>query len=163
MLQIITIICVTYVQKNFSIRALIKQLLTKYQNFTKLPQIPHIHINRIFLDQLLHPYKFHGRDMSGILFFNFASCEPLNSKGLKFCIFSSRKTKFPYASGCCPLQTPPAASTPPSFSYSIKSYHLGLHWYFSYICIFMIGMHRRIEKRNCIPCMHMLLIHHLNL
>ena len=30
-----------------------------------------------FLDQLLHPYKFHGRDMSGILFFNFASCEPL--------------------------------------------------------------------------------------
>ena len=31
-----------------------------------------------FLDQLLHPYKFHGRDMSGILFFIFASCELLN-------------------------------------------------------------------------------------
>ena len=31
-----------------------------------------------FLDQLLHPYKFHGRDMSGILFFIFASCEPLS-------------------------------------------------------------------------------------
>ena len=30
-----------------------------------------------FLDQLLHPYKFHGSDMSGILFFIFASCEPL--------------------------------------------------------------------------------------
>ena len=30
-----------------------------------------------FLDQLLHPYKFYGRDMSGILFFIFASCEPL--------------------------------------------------------------------------------------
>ena len=30
-----------------------------------------------FLDQLLHPFKFHGRGMSGILFFNFASCEPL--------------------------------------------------------------------------------------
>ena len=30
------------------------------------------------LDQLLHPYKFCGRDMSGILFFIFASCEPLN-------------------------------------------------------------------------------------
>ena len=30
------------------------------------------------LDQLIHPYKFHGRDMSGILFFIFASCEPLN-------------------------------------------------------------------------------------
>ena len=26
---------------------------------------------RNFLDQLLHPYKFHGRDMSGILFFSF--------------------------------------------------------------------------------------------
>ena len=31
-----------------------------------------------FLDQLLHPYKFHGRDMSGILFFIFASREPVN-------------------------------------------------------------------------------------
>ena len=31
-----------------------------------------------FLDQLLHPYKFYGRDMSGILFFIFASCEPLS-------------------------------------------------------------------------------------
>ena len=29
-----------------------------------------------FLDQLLHPYKFHGRDMLEILFFIFASCEP---------------------------------------------------------------------------------------
>ena len=83
-LQIITIICVTHVQKNFQIRASIKQLLTKYQIFTKLPQIPHIHINRNFsiwnfLDQLPHPYKFYGRDMSGILFFIFASCEPLIS------------------------------------------------------------------------------------
>ena len=32
-----------------------------------------------FWDQLLHPYKFYGRDMSGILFFIFASCEPLRS------------------------------------------------------------------------------------
>ena len=84
-LQIILIICVTHVQKNFQIRASSKELLTKYQIFTKLPQIPHIHINRIFfkyicnfLDQLLHPYKFYGRDMSGILFFIFASCEPLS-------------------------------------------------------------------------------------
>ena len=30
-----------------------------------------------FLDQLLHPYKFYSRNMSGILFFIFASCEPL--------------------------------------------------------------------------------------
>ena len=77
-------ICVTHVQKNFQIWASIKQLLTKYQIFTKLPQIPHIHINRnfssifaTFLDQLLHPYKFYGRDMSGVLFFIFASYEPL--------------------------------------------------------------------------------------
>ena len=82
-LQIITIICVTHLQKNFWIWTSIKQLLTKYQIFMKLPQIPHIHINRnfssifvTFLDQLLHPYKFHGSDMSGILFFIFASCEP---------------------------------------------------------------------------------------
>ena len=40
--SLITIICVTHVQKNFQIRASIKQLLTKYQIFTKLPQIPHI-------------------------------------------------------------------------------------------------------------------------
>ena len=30
-----------------------------------------------FLDQLLHAYKYHGRDMSEILCFIFASCEPL--------------------------------------------------------------------------------------
>ena len=42
------IICVTRVQKNVQIRASIKQLLTKYEIFTKLPQIPHIQINRNF-------------------------------------------------------------------------------------------------------------------
>ena len=85
MLQIITIICVTHVQKiSFKIQASIKQLLTKYQIFTILPQISHFHKNRNFssifcnfLDQLLHPYKFYGRDMSEIPFFIFASCEPL--------------------------------------------------------------------------------------
>ena len=41
-------ICVTHVQKNFLIRTSTKQLLTKYQTFTTLPQIPHIHINRNF-------------------------------------------------------------------------------------------------------------------
>ena len=87
MLQIITIICVTHVQKNFWIRASIKQLLTKYQIFTILPQISHFHQNRnfsrifaFFLDQLLHPYKFYGRDMAGILFFIFASCESLKQE-----------------------------------------------------------------------------------
>ena len=47
-LQIITVICVTHVQKNFQIQTWIKQLLTKYQFFTKLPQIPHIHMNLNF-------------------------------------------------------------------------------------------------------------------
>ena len=46
--QIITIICVTYVQKDYQIRALIKQLLTKYQICTKLPQISHFHKNSDF-------------------------------------------------------------------------------------------------------------------
>ena len=70
--------------KEFLNSSLIKQLLTKYQIFTTLPQISHFHKNRnfssiicTFLDQLLHPYKFYGRDMSGTLFFIFASCEPL--------------------------------------------------------------------------------------
>ena len=48
MLQIITIICATHVQKNFQIRASIKQLLTKYQIFKILPQISHFHKNRNF-------------------------------------------------------------------------------------------------------------------
>ena len=49
--------------------------------FTILPQISQFRKVVIFqvylqlLDQLLHPYKFNGRDISGILFF--ASCEPL--------------------------------------------------------------------------------------
>ena len=30
-----------------------------------------------FLDQLLHAHKFYDREMSGTLFFSFASCEPL--------------------------------------------------------------------------------------
>ena len=48
MLQIITIICVTHVQKNFWIRASIKKLSTKYQIFTILPQISHFHKFRNF-------------------------------------------------------------------------------------------------------------------
>ena len=71
----------------FKIQALMKQLLTKYQIFTILPQVSHFHKYRNFssifcnfLDQLLHPYKFHGRDMSGILFFILASCHPLICK-----------------------------------------------------------------------------------
>ena len=40
------VVSVTYVQKNFRIRTLIKQLFTKYQILTKLPQISHFHIRR---------------------------------------------------------------------------------------------------------------------
>ena len=83
-------------QKNFEIRASIKQLLTKYQIFTILPQISHFYKYRNFssifcnfLHQLLHPYKFYGRDVPGILFFIFASFEPLNNiYELLFCIFN---------------------------------------------------------------------------
>ena len=40
---------VSYMYKRiFKIRTSIKQLLTKYQIFTKLPQISHININRNF-------------------------------------------------------------------------------------------------------------------
>ena len=39
----------------------------KYRNFSS--------IFAAFLEQLLHFYKFYGRDMSGILFFIFASCD----------------------------------------------------------------------------------------
>ena len=46
---IISLICVTYVQKDFYIRTLIKQFLTKYQIFFKLPHISHFHKNRNFL------------------------------------------------------------------------------------------------------------------
>ena len=54
----------------------------KYKFFTKLPQIAHTHKNcsfksiiRLFLDQLLLPYKFYGSDMLGMYFLIFASCE----------------------------------------------------------------------------------------
>ena len=46
--KIITVLCVTYVQKNFRFELLIKQLLTKYQFFKNLLQILHIYKNRIF-------------------------------------------------------------------------------------------------------------------
>ena len=74
-------------------KLLIKELLTKYKIFKKLPQISHTHkncdffkqaYNWNFFDQLLLPYKFYGSGMRGILFFNFASCELLNGQ-LKWC------------------------------------------------------------------------------
>ena len=44
----------------------------KFHIFTKIA------IFQVYL-QLFRPTAFHGRDMSGILFFIFASCEPLSS------------------------------------------------------------------------------------
>ena len=41
-------VSVTYVQKDLKIRTLIKQLLTSYQIFTKLPQISRIRKSHIF-------------------------------------------------------------------------------------------------------------------
>ena len=65
----ITIIYSTYVQKEIYIWTLIKQLLRKYQFFTKWPQISQTHKNHNFksiigpLDQLLLPYQFYGSDV----------------------------------------------------------------------------------------------------
>ena len=71
-------------QKKFQIRTSIKQLLTKMSNFQDIaPNFTYSQKSYFFkyicnfLDQLLHPYKFYGRDMSGILFFIFASREAL--------------------------------------------------------------------------------------
>ena len=46
-------------------------------NFTYSQKSHFFKCNWIFLDQLLLPNKFHGRDTWGILFSIFASCEPL--------------------------------------------------------------------------------------
>ena len=76
-------------QKNFQIRTLTKQLLTKYRFLKKSPQISHIHENRnyvstciigFFSDQLLLLCRYHGNDLREILFSNFASCESLNTR-----------------------------------------------------------------------------------
>ena len=72
-------------KKNSQIRTLIKTLLAKCRFLKKLSKIL-FEKNRnfsgiivIFLDQLLLPYKIHGSSMRGILFFDFASCEPLKN------------------------------------------------------------------------------------
>ena len=62
------------------------QLRSYWQNIKfswycpKFPIFTNIVIFQVynFWDQLLHPYKFYGRDMSWILFFIFASCHPLS-------------------------------------------------------------------------------------
>ena len=65
------------------------ELMNYWQNIDlsgNLPQILHIYkslffnYNCNFLDQLLLPCKFLGSSMRGILFFNFAICEPLKKE-----------------------------------------------------------------------------------
>ena len=72
------------VQKNFWISASIKQLLTKYQIFTILPQISHFHKNHnfssifvAFKTNCLIPINFTAGTCQEYCFFIFASCEPL--------------------------------------------------------------------------------------
>ena len=80
-------------KKQKQIKALIKQLLTKYQIFTNIAKnkfqtfsnkmknvIFQVFLQKLFRsDNCIHPYKFHGRDMSGhTLTFIFASCHPLS-------------------------------------------------------------------------------------
>ena len=78
----ITIIWIACVQKNYQIRTLQKQLLVKYRfsriatYFSYSEKMYFFKYNWNFLDQLLLPYKFHSSNMRGILFFDFASCEP---------------------------------------------------------------------------------------
>ena len=64
----------------------IKQLLTKYQIFMKLPKIPHIHINRnflsIFATFLINCFiliNVMAGTCQDTLFFIFASCEAIDS------------------------------------------------------------------------------------
>ena len=70
--------------KEFSDSNFNKAVIDKILNFHEIaPNSTYSHKSWFFkyicnfLDQLLLPYKFHGRDMSGILLFIFASCEPL--------------------------------------------------------------------------------------
>ena len=64
-----------------------KQLLTKYQFFTKLPQISLtkiVNANVLLerdIDQLLLPYKFYGRDIK-IIYFKFLTVRALNNISL---------------------------------------------------------------------------------
>ena len=97
--EIITIKWVTCVQNNFQIWHLIKQLLAKYffqefaSNFTYSQKMVIFKYSAkwFFLDRLLLPnYRLHDSSMIEMLFFNFASCEPLNY-GLKYYLLKGKK------------------------------------------------------------------------
>ena len=77
--------CHTYA-KEFLNSSLNEAVIDKISNFHDIaPNVTFSQKSKFFkyickfLDQLLHPYKSYGRDMSGILFFIFASCEPLSN------------------------------------------------------------------------------------
>ena len=58
-------------------------------NLTYSKKLHFLKYNWDFLDLLLLPYKFYGRDMLGIYFFIFASCELL-----KHYIFNGQSKRF---------------------------------------------------------------------
>ena len=85
----ITIICVTYVQKNFKFEL---QLSSCWKNIKFSRYCPKFHIfTKIvifkyichFLDQLLHPYKFYGRDLWQDSLFHFCQLWAVNIPKLK--------------------------------------------------------------------------------
>ena len=57
-------------------------------------------IFQVYLQHLLHPYKVHGRDISGILFFIFASCEPLSNVLTNRMLAKKKKKKKKRAHNC---------------------------------------------------------------
>ena len=54
---------------------------------------------QLFRKTVLHPYKFHGSEMSGILFFIFVSCHPLH-QGAVFLVGLANSQGFPYVWSC---------------------------------------------------------------
>ena len=68
-----------YLDSNFN-QAVIAKISIFHEiapNFTYSQKSLFFKYNWNFFDQLLLPYKFYGRDTVGMLFFIFASCEPL--------------------------------------------------------------------------------------
>ena len=60
-------------------------VIDRISNFQEIARISHTHKNcdllelQNFIGKLLVHYKIHGSGMGGIVFFNFASCDPLRS------------------------------------------------------------------------------------
>ena len=91
--------CKIFLDSNFN-----EAVIDKISNFHEIaPNSTYSHESEFlkyicnFLDQLLLPNKFHGRDLSEILFFIFATCEPLRSS--TFSAHFSHKGLFKL---CCP-------------------------------------------------------------